>query len=961
MAALLIGLLAVSHHASAARLAETEAGATEYSRLVMLSTNDVYKMVGRSNDLMAWAFDGDLATAEGEKFVDACKANPESCFPGSAAQHLGLREQRMDEIRLRMTAEGEPKPILVDGDLGCSKTLQDLHQDNIKFGNMLDVGFSAQLRKRQRLSEDPQTLFLNILAGDFLSPSYTAVKTKGMHMLSLMNEMEVDMVGFGNHDFDFGNQCGGNMCIIERMQASNFLWLGANSHPANNFTEALGTSFEVPEEIKYKVGKEPRTLQRNPVVFQPDSAEKKTYNRLYWTEVVNERKLCIFGTTQANEAKSSARATFDFSDATEAGLRALRALQDEPAGCDLVVALTHQRTGYDVLFWKAAIDAGLTPPDVMWGGHDHYAAFLHLQHPNDPSRMTYIWKMGADAHFFGEMLVSGEPDAAPQFQLLPVVEGSCGGAEEFCSRVPSWDGCAEWAARYSSTYNHYAKRVQELKQIVLPVQLYGLYDTANVRVKESRGANLLADLSRLGVGADVAYLQGGAIRQDVFDPKSEHGEALTALDLYEEFPFNNAISAIEMSLMQVYGLCAEAVRDRQQGGISVIRAHVSGLSVLYDELGLVQLTFEGSYHAAGLVDRRIAGSGSNFLSGTVLWSRQEGFGEHDPLSKLSIASAAYGFFIAPGGMMRLSGDLAEVESQCAYRRNAKSSFLNRVVTCVDGKPPRSYYDKLAAKNNGWRDCGLQPGFLSDTPCWSVLADLADELSSQEWPNIRRRIVAWRMAGQAGPLKNRMTHIFSHEGEGNFGTLHAKVVIQAAKAVEWKVGGETDEELSALGVKREEMLAVPYENLPVQRFLDTRTQIRQARLHGLSKGAKKFSVADLASGDTDAQEAVQEYKELLVEAVETQEHVPQHVGHEIDKQLDLLTLLEGFAALIESKKLSHVPQSQNESVDLSVGAESLVQLQNRASSLCRMAAWAALEHEVNIEGREFHRAARKLCA
>eukprot|EP00928_Gymnodinium_smaydae_P059298 TRINITY_DN4258_c1_g1_i4.p1 TRINITY_DN4258_c1_g1~~TRINITY_DN4258_c1_g1_i4.p1 ORF type:complete len:946 (+),score=127.79 TRINITY_DN4258_c1_g1_i4:64-2901(+) len=912
----------------------------EYSRLAMLSTNDVYKLVGRSNDRMAWAWDGSLDTPIGEAFLETCRESPGSCFPGSAAQYLGMREERIDKVKLRLTGDGDPQRILVDGDLGCSRSLEDLQKDDVKFGNMLDVGFSAQLRKRQRLSEDPKTLFLNILAGDFLSPSYTAVQTKGMHMLALMNEMEVDAVAFGNHDFDFGNQCDGKLCVTERMKESNFLWLGANTYPKidSNDTarEALGTRLEVPPVIKYNVGEETRTLTRNPTVFRASDPQPKTYNRLYWTEMVNDRKVCIFGTTQANDATSSAHGTVEFTDANGAGLRALKALQSEPGGCNVVVGLTHQRTGYDILFWKAAIDAGLPPPDVIWGGHDHYAAFLHLEHPDDPSRMTYIWKMGADAHFFGEMLISGDLNVAPQLRLLPVVEGACGNVKEFCSRLPKWEGCAEWAARYSNTYDHFASAVLDLKRERLPVRIRGLYDTANVRVKETRGANLMADLSRIGAGADVAYLKGGEIRQDAFDPKSSKGELLTALDLYEEFPFNDELCAIELSLLQIYGMCVEAVEDRLKGGISASRAHFSGLSVLYDQLGPVTVTFEGPWHVAGLVDRRINSSKGVYPSGTLLWSREDGFGEHDPLSKLSVSGTDYSFFVAPDGILRLSGDLAEVEAQCAYGHDAKTVYFDDLIVCNDGKPPRSYYERLASSASGWRDCGVEPGVLSDTSCWELLAILFEQRAQEDWAKIRRRIVRWKTKKDGGDLTERMEKIFSHEGNGRFGDSLAEALIAAAKSIDWKVGGETEENLEARGVLLDEILVVPQENLPVQRFSDARTKTRQTRLRKLAEGAKKFSGAS----EQDTQASVTEYKKLLTGAVKAEEEVSQHVGHEIDEQLDILADLEKS--------------------DDARAAESLIQLQSRASSLCRLAVWAALEHEPFLDGRALHRAVVERC-
>ena len=48
-----------------------------------------------------------------------------------------------------------------------------------------------------------------------------------------------------------------------------------------------------------------------------------------------------------------------------------------------------------------------------------------------------------------------------------------------------------------------------LRTKTLPISFRGVYDTANVRIRETRAANLMADLSRIGAGADLGLLHGG--------------------------------------------------------------------------------------------------------------------------------------------------------------------------------------------------------------------------------------------------------------------------------------------------------------------------------------------------------------------------------------------------------------------------------------------------------------------
>ena len=59
--------------------------------------------------------------------------------------------------------------------------------------------------------------------GDFLSPSLMSALLKGAQMIDLFNALGVDMVAFGNHEFDFGPDI-----TPVRMAESKFPWLSTN-------------------------------------------------------------------------------------------------------------------------------------------------------------------------------------------------------------------------------------------------------------------------------------------------------------------------------------------------------------------------------------------------------------------------------------------------------------------------------------------------------------------------------------------------------------------------------------------------------------------------------------------------------------------------------------------------------------------------------------------------------------
>jgi 2',3'-cyclic-nucleotide 2'-phosphodiesterase (5'-nucleotidase family) len=70
-------------------------------------------------------------------------------------------------------------------------------------------------------AQSPHTVF--VLAGDFLSPSTLSSIFQGSQMVAALNAIGLDLVTFGNHEFDFGPAI-----TRERMGESPFTWVSSN-------------------------------------------------------------------------------------------------------------------------------------------------------------------------------------------------------------------------------------------------------------------------------------------------------------------------------------------------------------------------------------------------------------------------------------------------------------------------------------------------------------------------------------------------------------------------------------------------------------------------------------------------------------------------------------------------------------------------------------------------------------
>jgi len=90
------------------------------------------------------------------------------------------------------------------------------------------VGGLGQLGALLKAERAAAKYTIMTLGGDLLSPSILSGMTKGSQMIELMNELGLDVVVPGNHEFDFGEAL-----LATRVGESTFPWLGTNTLDAS--------------------------------------------------------------------------------------------------------------------------------------------------------------------------------------------------------------------------------------------------------------------------------------------------------------------------------------------------------------------------------------------------------------------------------------------------------------------------------------------------------------------------------------------------------------------------------------------------------------------------------------------------------------------------------------------------------------------------------------------------------
>lgn len=200
--------------------------------------------------------------------------------------------------------------------------------ENGKSGGMARVGAI-----KKRFEKQGPTLLLH--AGDFLSPSVMGTldfdgkeRIKGRHMIDLMNVIGVDLVTFGNHEFDLKEKE-----LMARLNESTSTWISANVY---------------------------HVVDKTNMAFEQNGKPLPAYTIKTLTDQDGTSlRIGFLGITLPYTKQPYVA----YTDANTAARDAYTRLKDS---VDLVIGITHQSIDED------KITASILPEVPLWiGGHEH--------------------------------------------------------------------------------------------------------------------------------------------------------------------------------------------------------------------------------------------------------------------------------------------------------------------------------------------------------------------------------------------------------------------------------------------------------------------------------------------------------------------------------------------------------------------------------------------------------------
>lgn len=212
----------------------------------------------------------------------------------------------------------------------------------------VDGGKKGNLARVAKYAEEIRQKYPNNLmtmAGDFLNPSlintmkYEGERVRGKQMIEVLNAMKMDIVAFGNHEFDFDLDD-----LQKRINESNFTWI------ATNLVRVEG---------------------KDSTAFYKEREGKRSYIKptVKYTFIDTDGTKASLGLFSAT-INSNPKEYVHYLDADSCASLAIDKLNKEN---DLVLGLTHLSMEEDI-----ALATAEPSIDLIMGGHEHDHRFKEV-------------------------------------------------------------------------------------------------------------------------------------------------------------------------------------------------------------------------------------------------------------------------------------------------------------------------------------------------------------------------------------------------------------------------------------------------------------------------------------------------------------------------------------------------------------------------------------------------------
>ncbi len=357
-------------------------------------------------------------------------------------------------------------------------------------------GMARVATVRKQLLEENYNL-LTVMAGDFLSPSllgtlkYEDKSIKGRQMVEVMNEMGVNVVAFGNHEFDVKEHE-----LQERLNESYFEWLGTNIMHQNGkklepfYKESYGYKYYLPETYIWEI---------------TDYMSGQTLKVGFYSAVLNDNQVPYVYYEDP------------YQEATKAYL-------ELASKCDVVLGLTHLELNQDL-----KVAAMLPKTKLIMGGHEH-------ENSADTVGNVVITKADANAKTVWVHRFTWYPDMKTTelySELVPITDAI--EEDEYVGQVvEKWQEIQR---------EQIAKLFENPGEVIFTASVPLDGREATVRNMQTNLGGIIAASMAFAAKkpVDCAFFNGGSIRLD-----DQLRGPVTPVDVFRTLPFGGGIVEIDL-------------------------------------------------------------------------------------------------------------------------------------------------------------------------------------------------------------------------------------------------------------------------------------------------------------------------------------------------------------------------------------------------------------------------------
>ncbi len=383
-------------------------------------------------------------------------------------------------------------------------------------------GYAKIAALKDEISDDAEYVGV-VTSGDFVQGGSLGIVSKGEYIINIMNLIGYDAVGLGNHEFDYKT---------ERL------------HELVNKLD----STVVCSNYK-KIGEEKSVF--NPYIIVPYGDTEVAYIGIITPDTLTS-------SSPAQFKNEEGLYTYSFCADTlyENTQKSIDAAKKE--GADYIIALAHLGTEYVFEQWSAqTLIQNTTGLDVVLDGHSH--SVVEGMVVNDKAgNDVIVASTGTGFANIGKLTLS---DGAIKTELVP---------------TQTYEKTDEEITKYIATINEEYAKLGERKIGVSEVSLTTLDEQGNriIRNAETNLGDFCADAYREITGADIGFINGGGIRNDI-----DTGD-ITFNEILGVFPFANKTCISEVTGQQIvdmleYGL---VFYPEENGSFQ----HVSGIKFDFD-------------------------------------------------------------------------------------------------------------------------------------------------------------------------------------------------------------------------------------------------------------------------------------------------------------------------------------------------------------------------------------------